>query len=74
MEKDISALKEEFVTIYRENIKRDGADKLLDYMLSDHSDFFTAPASTRFHGAHAGGLRNSPFCKALLHGDGKDSL
>ena len=25
-------------------------------MLSDHSDFFTAPASTRFHGAHAGGL------------------
>lgn len=56
MEKDISALKEEFVTIYRENIKRDGADKLLDYMLSDHSDFFTAPASTRFHGAHAGGL------------------
>lgn len=56
MKKDISALKEEFVTIYRENIKRDGADKLLDYMLSDHSDFFTAPASTRFHGAHAGGL------------------
>lgn len=56
MEKDISALKEEFVTIYRENIKRDGADKLLDYMLSDHSDFFIAPASTRFHGAHAGGL------------------
>lgn len=56
MEKDISALKEEFVTIYRENIKRDGADKLLDYMLSDHSDFFTAPASTRFHGSHAGGL------------------
>lgn len=56
MEKDISALKEEFVTIYRENIKRDGADKLLDYMLSDHSDFFTAPASTRFHGAHTGGL------------------
>ena len=56
MEKDISALKEEFVTIYRENIKRDGADKLLDYMLSDHSDFFTAPASARFHGAHAGGL------------------
>ena len=56
MEKDISALKEEFVTIYHANIKRDGADKLLDYMLSDHSDFFTAPASTRFHGAHAGGL------------------
>lgn len=56
MEKDISALKEEFVTIYRENIKRDGADKLLDYMLSEHSDFFTAPASTRFHGSHAGGL------------------
>lgn len=49
-----SELKEEFLTIYRENIHREGAEKLLDYMLK--SDFFTAPASTRFHGSYEGGL------------------
>ena len=47
--------KEEFIEIYRENIRRDGADALLDY-LEHKSDFFTAPASARFHGAYAGGL------------------
>ena len=47
---------EEFLTIYRENITRKGSDKLLDYMLSEESDFFTAPASTRYHGAYEGGL------------------
>lgn len=49
-----SELKEEFLTIYRENIHREGAEKLLDYMLK--SDFFIAPASTRFHGSYEGGL------------------
>ncbi len=48
-------MKEEFIQIYRENITRDGADALLDY-LENKSDFFTSPASTRFHGAYAGGL------------------
>ena len=47
--------KEAFLQIYRENIHRDGADALLDY-LEHKSDFFTAPASARFHGAYAGGL------------------
>ncbi len=47
--------KEEFMSIYREHIHREGADTLLDY-LERKSDFFTAPASTRFHGAYAGGL------------------
>ena len=47
--------KEEFIEIYRENIRRDGAEALLDY-LEHKSDFFTAPASARFHGAYAGGL------------------
>ena len=46
--------KDEFIKIYNENIKRDGADKLLDYIKK--SDFFTAPASTRFHSNFAGGL------------------
>ena len=42
--------KEEFIEIYRENIHREGADALLDY-LENKSDFFTCPASARFHGA-----------------------
>ncbi len=48
--------KEEFIELYQKYIHRDGADKLLDYLRSSASDFFTAPASTRFHGAYAGGL------------------
>jgi len=48
--------KEEFIKIYTENIKREGSDKLLNYLLSDSCDFFTAPASTRFHSAYSGGL------------------
>lgn len=47
--------KEGFIEIYRENIRRDGANALLDY-LEHKSDFFTASASARFHGAYAGGL------------------
>ena len=47
-------LKEEFLSIYNGNIKRDGADNFLNYLLK--TDFFTAPASTRFHGSHEGGL------------------
>ena len=50
------SFKEEFIEIYKENITREGADKLLEYLLSASSDFFSAPASTRFHGAYAGGL------------------
>ena len=48
--------RERFIDIYTKNIKREGADKLLEYLCSDASDFFTAPASTRYHGAYAGGL------------------
>ena len=47
--------KEEFIKIYTENITREGADKLLDF-LENKSDFFTAPASTRYHNAFEGGL------------------
>lgn len=46
--------KEEFLNIYKENIKREGSDKLLEWLQG--SDFFTAPASTKFHSAFAGGL------------------
>ena len=41
--------KEEFIEIYRENIRRDGADALLTTW-STKAIFFTAPASARFHG------------------------
>lgn len=53
---DINELKERFVNIYKEHISRPGSDKLLEYLLSDRCDFFTAPASTRYHGAYKGGL------------------
>ncbi len=48
--------KEEFIKIYKENIHREGALQFLDYLQSPNSDFFTAPASTRFHGDYSGGL------------------
>lgn len=48
--------KDEFIEIYQKYIKREGADRLLQHLLSSGSDFFTAPASTRFHGAYEGGL------------------
>ena len=47
--------KEEFIEIYTANIHREGADALLDY-LEHKSDFFTSPASARYHGAYEGGL------------------
>ena len=46
--------KEDFIKIYTENIKRDGADAFLDWI--QKSDFFTAPASTKYHGNYEGGL------------------
>jgi hypothetical protein len=49
-------VKDEFVEIYQRCIKREGADRLLQHLLSSSSDFFTAPASTRFHGSYEGGL------------------
>ena len=47
--------KEEFIEIFKENITRPGADALLDYLINK-SDFFTAPASARYHSAYEGGL------------------
>lgn len=48
-------IKNEFIEIYKSKIKREGADKLLDYLISK-SDFFTAPASTQYHLCREGGL------------------
>lgn len=48
--------KEEFIQLYKEKIHREGSKEFLDYLCSSKSDFFTAPASTRFHGNYNGGL------------------
>ena len=47
-------MKDKFIEIYKENIRRPGAEKLLTWLES--SDFFEAPASTRFHLSRPGGL------------------
>lgn len=47
-------MKDKFIAYYSNNITREGSEELLEYL--EKSDFFTAPASTRFHGAYEGGL------------------
>ena len=46
--------KQKFIEYYQSNIRREGADRLLEWLQT--TDFFTAPASTRYHCACAGGL------------------
>lgn len=46
--------KEEFLQIYNEYIKRQGSQEFLEWLLK--TDFFTAPASTKYHGVCEGGL------------------
>lgn len=48
--------RDKFIEIFKSKIKRDGADKLLEFICSPSSDFFTAPASARYHSAYEGGL------------------
>ncbi|MBR5044314.1 MAG: HD domain-containing protein [Clostridia bacterium] len=48
--------RERFIDLYKTHIHREGADKLLEYLDSPASDFFTAPASTKFHNNVKGGL------------------
>lgn len=48
--------KAEFIGLFNQFVKREGADKLIEYLASPASDFFTAPASTRFHLSTEGGL------------------
>lgn len=54
MEYGIKDYKQEFLRIYKENITREGSAELLKFL--EASDFFTAPASGKFHSAHEGGL------------------
>lgn len=46
-------MKEEFLNLLR-NVQREGMDDLIKFIES--TDFFKAPASTRFHGNFEGGL------------------
>ena len=48
--------KERFIELFKSKITREGADKLLDFLTSSSSDFFTAPASARNHSSFEGGL------------------
>lgn len=68
-------------------VERDGADKLMEFIRK--SDFYTAPASTRFHGSYEGGLlkhslnvydrladkkKNDPFWKEKLEAVTDESI
>lgn len=44
--------KERFIELLR-STKREGIEKLIDFL--EKTDFFTAPASTRFHSSYEGG-------------------
>ena len=46
-------MKEEFLALLRK-VKREGINELIEFI--QKTDFFKAPASTRFHGDHEGGL------------------
>ncbi len=50
-----SELQLKFETIARKAIQREGIEDVLKY-LDEKTDFYTAPASTRFHCDHEGGL------------------
>ncbi len=52
---DIEKNKERFISLFETYIKRRNSEHLLNYIINK-SDFFTAPASTRYHGAYEGGL------------------
>jgi len=50
----INENKEKFIEIFNNNVKREGAKEFLDWL--NKTDFFTSPASTKFHSAFEGGL------------------
>ena len=46
--------KQRFIEIVETFVKRDGIDELMKFL--EHSDFYTAPASTQYHESYEGGL------------------
>ena len=51
---DLEALKAAFNGIVSQNIHREGIGNLMHWL--DSTDFYSAPSSTRYHGAEPGGL------------------
>ncbi len=47
-------VKESYIAAFQKHIRRPGAASLLNWLLT--TDFFEAPASTKYHGNFAGGL------------------
>lgn len=62
---DLNKEKNQFLEMYS-RIEREGSAEMLKWLES--SDFFTAPASTRFHGSYPGGLvaHSNNVCRRLL--------
>ena len=54
MENLLEENKQKYLDLIKENIKREGIENLVEYLKK--SDFFTAPASTKYHSCYAGGL------------------
>lgn len=50
----IETNKNKFIQLLKTNVKREGIDSLIDWL--SKTDFFVAPASTKFHSAFEGGL------------------
>ena len=46
-------IKQQYLDLLK-TVKREGIDDLINFL--EKSDFFKAPASTRFHGSYEGGL------------------
>ena len=59
-------MKEEFLKLLK-SVNREGIDKLIEFI--EKSDFFKAPASTKFHGSYEGGLleHSMKVYEILLH-------
>lgn len=53
-------VKEEILTLLN-GVKRPGINKLVEWLDSAKSDYFTAPASTMFHGNYEGALAEHSF-------------
>lgn len=51
---DVTSLGDSFRDSVAEYVSRDGVDRLMGWL--DSTDFYTAPASSRYHGAYEGGL------------------
>ena len=54
---ELEMQRDRFLKVFDGQIgEREGKEALREWLLSDECDFFTAPASTRYHGNYTGGL------------------